>query len=49
MLSIHLDEQDCFAAWVSAKEVGIEGTGEGADPKCKLKYSIYIVLDIVYS
>ncbi|XP_035658852.1 WD repeat-containing protein 48-like isoform X1 [Branchiostoma floridae] len=32
MLCIHLDESDCFAAWVSAKDVGF-GSNDGSDPK----------------
>jgi len=32
MLCIHLDESDCFAAWVSAKEVGF-ASNDGTDPK----------------
>lgn len=32
MLSIHLEESDCFAAWVSAKDVGM-GSNDGTDPK----------------
>jgi len=35
MLTIHLEETDCFAAWVSAREVGI-CTTEGSDPKVNL-------------
>lgn len=35
MLTIHLEETDCFAAWVSAREVGI-CTSEGSDPKVNL-------------
>uniref|UniRef100_T1JLA6 WD repeat-containing protein 48 homolog n=1 Tax=Strigamia maritima TaxID=126957 RepID=T1JLA6_STRMM len=32
LLCIHLDESDCFAAWVSAKEVGF-AANDGTDPK----------------
>lgn len=32
LLSIHLDESDCFAAWVSAKNVGMQFS-DGSDPK----------------
>ncbi|XP_002730546.1 WD repeat-containing protein 48 [Saccoglossus kowalevskii] len=32
MLCIHLEESDCFAAWVSAKDVGLE-PNDGADAK----------------
>ncbi len=35
MLTIHLEETDCFAAWVSAKEVGMGQTTDGTDTKCK--------------
>jgi hypothetical protein len=34
MLTIHLEESDCFAAWVSAREVGINPSLDAADPKC---------------
>lgn len=27
-LTIHLDETDCFAAWRSAREAGLESTGD---------------------
>lgn len=33
MLTIHLEENDCFAAWVSAKEVGMAQPNDGSDPK----------------
>ncbi|XP_074655956.1 WD repeat-containing protein 48-like [Tubulanus polymorphus] len=33
MLTVHLEETDCFAAWVSAKEVGMGQPTEGIDPK----------------
>uniref|UniRef100_A0A8C8IA88 WD repeat-containing protein 48 n=1 Tax=Oncorhynchus tshawytscha TaxID=74940 RepID=A0A8C8IA88_ONCTS len=33
MLTITLDESDCFAAWVSAKDAGFSSP-DGADPKC---------------
>jgi hypothetical protein len=35
LLTIHLDESDCFSAWVSAKELGIKPSTEGVDNKCK--------------
>lgn len=35
MLCIHLDETDCFPAWVSSKEVGL---GEPDEPETKLNY-----------
>ncbi|XP_064480757.1 WD repeat-containing protein 48-like isoform X2 [Ornithodoros turicata] len=35
MLCIHLDDPDCFAAWVSAKESGL-GSPDGPDPKINL-------------
>ena len=35
MLTIHLEETDCFAAWVSAKEVGMAQTNDGTDTKCE--------------
>ncbi|XP_023931013.1 WD repeat-containing protein 48-like [Lingula anatina] len=36
MITIHLEETDCFAAWVSAKDVGIETSGDGPDTKLNL-------------
>lgn len=33
MLTITLDESDCFAAWVSAKDAGFSSP-DGSDPKC---------------
>ena len=38
MLTIHLEESDCFAAWVSAREVGIGQTVDSTDPKCMLDF-----------
>lgn len=35
MLTITLDESDCFAAWVSAKDAGFSST-DGSDPKRKI-------------
>ncbi|KAK8786071.1 hypothetical protein V5799_007564 [Amblyomma americanum] len=35
MLCIHLDDPDCFAAWVSIKEAGL-GPTDGPDPKVNL-------------
>uniref|UniRef100_A0A6Q2WRA2 WD repeat-containing protein 48 n=1 Tax=Esox lucius TaxID=8010 RepID=A0A6Q2WRA2_ESOLU len=35
MLTITLDESDCFAAWVSAKDAGFSST-DGSDPKLNL-------------
>lgn len=32
MLTITLDESDCFAAWVSAKDAGFSSP-DGSDPK----------------
>ncbi len=32
MLTIHLEESDCFAAWLSAKEVGM-GAADGSELK----------------
>lgn len=34
MLTITLDESDCFAAWVSAKDAGFTSP-DGSDPKRK--------------
>jgi len=37
MLTVHLEETDCFAAWVSAREVGIgQPSVDASDPKCML-------------
>lgn len=36
MLCIHLEENECFAAWVSAKEYGFKPNVEGQDPKINL-------------
>ena len=35
MLTIHLEEADCFAAWLSAKEVGMGQSSDGTDLKRK--------------
>lgn len=35
MLTITLDESDCFAAWVSAKDAGFSSS-DGSDPKRKI-------------
>ncbi len=34
MLTITLDESDCFAAWVSAKDAGFTSP-DASDPKCE--------------
>ena len=48
MLTIHLEETDCFAAWVSAREVGIgQPSGETSDPKCMLSFHHLLVLCLV--
>lgn len=36
MLTITLDESDCFAAWVSAKDAGFSSP-DGSDPKREFK------------
>ncbi|CAG2116054.1 unnamed protein product, partial [Medioppia subpectinata] len=36
MLAIHLEEPDCFAAWVSAKEFGFYSENDNPDPKINL-------------
>lgn len=36
MLCIHLEENECFAAWISAKEYGFKPNVEGQDPKINL-------------
>ena len=35
MLTIHLEESDCFSAWVSAKDVGVTSPEDSNDPKGK--------------
>ena len=40
MLTIHLEETDCFAAWVSAKEVGMGQPTDVTDPKCMARYLV---------
>lgn len=40
MLTITLDESDCFAAWVSAKDAGFSSS-DGSDPKCTQSIFIY--------
>lgn len=40
MLTITLDESDCFAAWVSAKDAGFSSS-DGSDPKCKV-YDLFL-------
>ena len=41
MLTVHLEETDCFAAWVSAREVGIgQPTVDTSDPKCMCLISL---------
>jgi len=42
MLTVHLEETDCFAAWVSAREVGIgQPSVESSDPKCMFAFVIF--------
>lgn len=41
MLTITLDESDCFAAWVSAKDAGFSSP-DGSDPKCEFKCSFFL-------
>lgn len=36
MITIHLEESDCFLAWVSAQEVGFGGTTDVTDTKLNL-------------
>ena len=47
MLSIHLEETDCFSAWVSAKEVGMGRQDDGSDPKCKYNVSYLTLMLLV--
>jgi len=42
MLTVHLEETDCFAAWVSAREVGIgQPSVESSDPKCMFSSVVF--------
>lgn len=43
MLTITLDESDCFAAWVSAKDAGFSSS-DGSDPKRKIFFVFVFVL-----
>lgn len=36
LLTIHLDESDCFAAWMSAKELGLVSNNESTDTKLNI-------------
>ena len=45
MLTITLDESDCFAAWVSAKDAGFSSS-DGSDPKCKISDEITCYMQI---
>ena len=40
MLTIHLEESDCFAAWVSAKEAEMGHSQDGTDTKCSYNLGI---------
>lgn len=46
MLTIHLgqDENDCFAAWVSAKEAEINITDDNLRGNCIVKLNILLVV-----
>lgn len=46
MLTITLDESDCFAAWVSAKDAGFSSS-DGSDPKCKPSDLIIFYIQII--
>ena len=39
LLTIHLDETDCFSAWVSAKELGLNFAADVPDTKCEWKWA----------
>ena len=39
MLTIHLDESDCFSAWVSAKDLGLNFPPEVLDTKSEYSWS----------
>ena len=48
MLTVHLEETDCFAAWVSAREVGIgQPSVESSDTKCMFCFRCLSVVDSV--
>lgn len=36
LITIHLDESDCFAAWMSAKELGLVSANESTDTKLNI-------------
>ncbi|KAK3087830.1 hypothetical protein FSP39_011232 [Pinctada imbricata] len=36
LLTIHLDESDCFSAWMSARELGMISSQEGTDTKLNM-------------
>ena len=46
LLTIHLEETDCFAAWVTAKDVGITQATDGADPKSEGPLRFDLVFNI---
>lgn len=43
MLTITLDESDCFAAWVSAKDAGFSSP-DGSDPKREFVFFLLLFL-----
>ncbi|PIK53303.1 putative WD repeat-containing protein 48 [Apostichopus japonicus] len=46
MLCIHLDETDCFPAWVSSKEVGL---GESDEPETKVIFhKVFSCLNVLF-
>ena len=50
MLTVHLEESDCFATWVSAKEVGMLSPNDVQDIKCKVGVSgvVVVLVSIFY-
>ena len=51
MLTIHLEESDCFSAWVSAKDVGVTSPEDSNDPKGKCSqqcaYYLFVCLFVL--
>ncbi|KAL4217901.1 WD repeat-containing protein 48 [Mactra antiquata] len=44
MLTIHLDESDCFSAWVSAKELGVKLSTDVPDTKLNIGQQLLMAL-----
>ena len=46
LLTIHLDESDCFSSWMSAKELGMIPTPEGTDQKCRSTFGKFVITSV---